>query len=370
MIITTTEERNLVDCCGCDMPQCDAPRKECESISLSFACYFDVYLWTGTDPDIPTGDLCMRYGRIHTSSVVEIHREDSDGYTYDEVEVTEQTIKNLPQEDGCISNRATVVAASYNRLKEIHDISPSQDRVWNDYYSFSETVACDGEESFTDSLNPGSNYSNPLTCYEDFIDYRTLINNNSSWSYSSPGVFTRNYFIDTSSPPMTPVDTYEYTITVSFLDPFDLTHITAKIGELSYPDDVNGEVCSSIISEDINCPGLISSATLARYRFGIPLGYSRSVWEMQWDEVFAPASWWEWLDGGRVGTEPTPGPQLIASKSWTWSGAGEWSDWYEIPLPTEPGETRVVNVMVKCYKSTRLGVKPTTHGESCEIPTP
>lgn len=145
-------------------------------------------------------------------------------------------------------------------------------------------------------------------------------------------------------------------------------------------------------------------ATHARYRFGVPEDFStpeapRSTWEMQWDEVFFPKEYddWAWdvhyyreavaaheaweeceaLWPGQCGEEPEippdPGPApveptVVASRDWTWSGSMNepWSPWFEIPMPEMEGELRTVNVMVKCYKSTRLGVKPTAHGETYE----
>lgn len=125
----------------------------------------------------------------------------------------------------------------------------------------------------------------------------------------------------------------------------------------------------------------------ARYRFGIPLGYTRSVWVMQWDEAFFPDGHDDTIDDPGV-TPPDPLPdgwthpqiadpdappvELIASRNWTWAGDPEepWSEWFEIAVPTEPGKTKPINVMTKCYASARLGVKPTSSGETYEIPEP
>lgn len=98
----------------------------------------------------------------------------------------------------------------------------------------------------------------------------------------------------------------------------------------------------------------------------------RSVWEMEWDEVFFPKEWDEWDQGGRIGAEPTPTPSLVAERSWVWDGnpANRWSDWYVMDAPETEGEKRVVNVMVICWKSTRTGVKPTVSGEVYEFPPP
>lgn len=116
--------------------------------------------------------------------------------------------------------------------------------------------------------------------------------------------------------------------------------------------------------------------TVARYRFGVPENFStpeapRSVWEMQWDEMTATTEWWEWFDGGMVGAEPGSAPVLV-EKDWTWGGDMEepWSEWFILPLPEEPGECRVMNVLVTCYHSSRLGEKPTACGPSYSPPPP
>ncbi len=122
---------------------------------------------------------------------------------------------------------------------------------------------------------------------------------------------------------------------------------------------------------DIHGQGLTPSVlTRSRYRFGVPEEYStddapRSVWEMQWDEVFATSAWWGWYDGGMTGDEPPPGPDLLASREWTWGGemADPWSEWFALPVPAEAGETRVVNILVRCYRSARLGGKPSPYGD-------
>lgn len=123
----------------------------------------------------------------------------------------------------------------------------------------------------------------------------------------------------------------------------------------------------------------------------------RSYYAAQWDEVFFPKKWEEWkalkdafdaatkaheaweaADPGTRGPEPTipsdpgpaptPAPSLIASRSFTYTGGAEFSAWFEIPIPEVEGETRVVNMMAKHYRSTRLGSLPTAHGEIYELP--
>ena len=115
----------------------------------------------------------------------------------------------------------------------------------------------------------------------------------------------------------------------------------------------------------------------ALYGFGVPENYSteeipRSVYEVQWDVVSATVAWWAWYDASMTGTEPTPGPSLVASKEWTWGGSmatedDQFSEWFEMTLPDAGMETRIANGMVKCYRSTRTGVKPTAWGNQIAI---
>jgi hypothetical protein len=171
-----------------------------------------------------------------------------------------------------------------------------------------------------------------------------------------------------------------FTSTVTFSEPVNATHLEANLDELiadlgedPWPDDgcasalTQNQVFDESDPPELLCEKLVG-ATKARYRFGPPVDYTRSTWEMEWDLVFASTEWWTWFDAGATGTEPTPGPSLVSHQSWVWDSEAEWSDWYEIPLPTEPGETRVVNVLTTCWKSTRIGTKPTASGPEVALP--
>jgi len=119
--------------------------------------------------------------------------------------------------------------------------------------------------------------------------------------------------------------------------------------------------------------------------------------EAQWDEVFFPKEWSDWdvlksaydtateakeawddadpADRGPApvvpedpGEEPEPAPSLVASRSWTYGGTVEFSEWFEIPIPETEGETRLVNMRTKCHRSAQFGVLPTAHGETYPLP--
>ena len=144
--------------------------------------------------------------------------------------------------------------------------------------------------------------------------------------------------------------------------------------------------------------------TFVRYRIGVPEGFSttqvrRSTYEAQWDEVFFPTKWTEWKSQkdsydeavaahqewqaadpetrgdepelpDNPGSAPTPAPSLVTSRSWSWGGSMEspWSGWFDLTPPAEGnGDTRVVNMMIKCYKCARTGVAPTAVGEIYDL---
>lgn len=122
----------------------------------------------------------------------------------------------------------------------------------------------------------------------------------------------------------------------------------------------------------------------------------RTFFQIQWDEVQFPAAWDAWKELQDIfesatkaheeweadttipkppepevpedpGEAPTPGPTVIASRSWTYEGESDFSSWYELAAMEVEGETRVVNIMTKCYRSARIGSLPTAHGEIYEV---
>ena len=155
-----------------------------------------------------------------------------------------------------------------------------------------------------------------------------------------------------------------------------MAEVSALVESLELPnEDCGGTECKTTLekspepTEDpFTSDNLTLDATLARYRFGTPEGYDRSVWEMGLDEVTASQEWWDWYNAGATGIEPAPGPSLVAHRSWTWDGMTDWSDWYQISLPGDNGEARVANVLVICYNSTRIGVLPTAYGDQIALP--
>lgn len=287
MIIRTTQDLELINCCGCDFPSTEEPRKECESVEAEGYLYGfisfvgDTSRWKATRQSYADGGWML--------------------YTYD-----------------------------------------------NNYRIWVNSV------EITDAPNV------------------TITNNGGPYT----GALTT---------------TYEDEITPAVGRAAILAIIDAEITEEDY---VSGSCASpyleTIASGTLN-PGIELMRT--RYRIGIPVDYDRSTFETQWDEVFFPQDWLDWEadynayvadkaawdaceletpgDCGAEPTftdpEPTPGPSLVTSRSWNYTGASEWSDWFELTVPESDGETRVVNMLSLGWKSSRIGQKPTAHGEIIEI---
>ena len=382
MIIETLDDWNAINTgCGCcGMPECPVPVMECESISLPLDCYLDMSLWAGTDPDIPSEDLCMRFGRMQAVNVIEAHREDDNGYTSDEVTSKSEDLEAVKSGVSC---EEVFTRSDYDWLKEVHDVSPSNDRVWHDYWFFDKDTACSGRTIHTDSGSPGSDYDESYGCATVFTDYRALIGDNSLWAYTSPGVFTYHYFIDTTDPATQVNDTYEDTVTVSFLDPFDAVTLAAKLAGMSFDDDANGTDCSAEMAEDGECEGMMVTARSSRARFKIPATWADQVtgltvpftgtyFKITYDIIEEPTGWDD--------AEPTVFRSFFLEDQvltpWIGPGTGapddpSWfTDWITLDPPSVPGIRRIVNIRFVCRENWFVGVVPQTTGDAVELPDP
>lgn len=304
MIIATSQDYALVaaDCCPCLPPEAPAPRRECESKSVtreSVGWTFSSWRSAGGvfwdedfgEDDIPCPDKVRRYRNV--------------------LQTYEQTSTD-PEVDP---------------YTESHEVSVSANPEYNSLgYPFPGTQIGD---PFT---------GGPVDSYSDGV-------------FSGVSEYDDGDFVVTT------------TATVVFTEPVDaemmLAEVAVKLALLDWT--TNGSCTSSSTFSNFLCGGLpteeigLINVTFSRYRIGIPASYSgRSYYEWQGDEVFFP-------------TDPVIPPSLVATRSWTYDGTGEWSPWWEIALPTIPGETRLVNQLARHYRSTRLGNKPTAFGEVYEF---
>lgn len=355
MIITTSQERNLVDCCACQLPECDPPRKECESVAL---CGYAL-------PDIEGITDLQRVTRYRSIEVEKVKSYASGTYSFRDGSYKPEVEGTFDSTERC-SRDATTVSGSCDE----EEVSTYYNGV-NDYKEYGYDGTLIGEAVTTQHSESG-----PGACAGTEQVVGTGIfgsSGPSTWNVCScvavsamPGgttdftlsgtVLTRTASLGVDSMP----DwfwTDDYTQTITFSSP-----INADLEALAFDDAdaIHGTACSPFVTYGGGAVDAIGTIGKARYRFGVPAGYStaevpRSYYEAQWDEVFFPT---------------TGDPVLIASQSWLWGGdmGAPWSDWFELPLLTAPGEIRVVNLLIKCYKSARLGVKPTSVGEVYVFP--
>jgi len=339
MIIRTSNEQSLVNCCPCDFPSCEAPSVSCESISIDACGYSLPY-----NVSIATADLCKLYKTKSDTEVRALHyNTDGTNYSNDETNTEVSEMFGL----SCIER---LVSRSHN-LDESNaytpegDESPSSDINVTQVSTTDSNGVCTGTETYTDNIDSGNNYTNSFP-----YDVPLAFEPDGTWSYSA-GVYTYSF------PPgvydsLIWTTAYSNLVTRTSL----LTDLDSVISTITGPWPDDGCIAITHNTSLSGCDQ-IDSVTKSRYRYGVPANFSslsatRSTWEMQWQEVFFPSL-------------SSESPSLVANRSWIWDGNMDhaWSDWYVIDPPSSPGEVRRVNLLVKCYNSTRFGVKPTSHGE-------
>lgn len=195
-------------------------------------------------------------------------------------------------------------------------------------------------------------------------------------------------------------------LTGSTLDLDQTTVLTGSIqidGEPEYLNEIDCEALrASLVApdwEEENPPPLIGvndpisqfNCTLCevpelyiaiwlRYKWQVPPCFPGSYYKIEWDEIYYPIAFDEWLDdaiaseGGIQAFDPNlnPPPELptLTHKVWEWTGAAlgdcsgdpdefderneieaRKSDWYYIDPPMETGRITVGNVTALCYRS-------------------
>lgn len=478
MIITTSQDRDDVDCCGCGMTGCDAPRKQCESISVvaGSAGYVN-----------PEDETWKRYKKNYvdygfTTSAIDTDFVDSSSSFHSENgsefdKVYSITFENSSEECPNIVPLETIICVetgskTFTNYESTGDPPERGDKIseyeqhrinregteteehsaWEETWTDQETWQAAYDAWVIDHAAWGVDHAAWQEALDEWnVTYLEWVDAYNAWDTGGqvgpapeePAPFTDPEPEEPTEPDAEPDELYGpcsfadvETQTDHTVTPAETTTITINAedrdGATSYSNFVestisytslgeiydlpvtyaewksvvqtaldteldfasctpDGSDCKSFITFDpseepeVEHGNVSASATKARYRFGTPSGYSRSVWEMQWDEYFFPDGWDATINDPEV-TPPDPLPEdwehpqipdpaatppsLVAAKSWTWGGdtGNPWSDWFEIPIPTEPGETRPVNVLVKCYHSTRIGVVPTSHGETYAAP--
>jgi hypothetical protein len=361
MTITTLQQANALDCCPCDLPEC-TPRKECRSISAS------VISSGFYKPGETSWKLYASRSFNYTITISYVDGGYSESGSASEVNLS---VYQIPFEGSAGSGEDCPVWDG--NLEETCTTSGTMTTTGRD--GLDELVYIN---TITRTQTSGTIPGDPCEWRDDFV--------NTDYS-EDPPVVTNSTEYNTAAATIYSGLGSDSEYSTVYADPLTRDEwVAAVIAKLNTDlpavcdECYDGTDCKSSIDADPEPTVAFDAdigvdAVLAGYRFGVPEDFStteapRSTWEMQWDLVNASLEWWEWYDDGMTGDEPTPGPTLVSSESWTWGGDMDepWSEWFEIPIP-ESGETRVVNVMTICWRSTRIGTKPTAWGDQVEIPT-
>jgi len=371
MIITTSQERALVDCCPCSIPECAAPRKECQSVAL---CGYAIPEVTG----ITDLQRVTRYAKIERT-VDDVYTEENYArpYRYDpypdlvqqsfwliETSGTQTTNQSCTLEVTTTAGACDEENTATSYYQESNQKAFSLGDEYGDgagdlisettYFHESEKTGgtCTGTQWAT-----GSEPSSPVAwneCSCVGLSYGGSVYG--AWSLSGTTI-TRTGTTGVDSLPAS-IWSQEFTQSITFSEP-----VNTALEALAFDDTdaIQGDECTPFVTLGGGAVDAIGTVGKSRYRFGVPEDFSvegvpRNYYEAQWDEVFFPT---------------TGDPVYLSSHSWLWGGDMEapWSDWFELPLLEAPGEIRVVNLRIKCYKSTRFGVPPTAIGEVYDIPT-
>jgi hypothetical protein len=415
MIITTLQELALVSsCCDCEWPTCDAPSLSCQSIAIE-ACGYSL----PDHPDLSVEDACKLYKTKANGYDLFSSENRYDLIGYEEYLTGVQDITN--------NTTATVEKYYVGTTCNAHFINTSHyySNVFQ-HFPYDE-----GEEDFTDTDTIISSSTLSGGCIgtrtwnedppEEFNSCPTYNPDpDETWIYTAPGTYTKSLTGD-----VPPDYTESEDLTVTYSNQITITDLTEHLVTLAWDEDTNGQECiSSVTAAGLSGCEQVTSATRVRYQVGIPetesyRGYDaahaawteadpeergpepreRSVYIMEWDLVFFPKDLLDWQilkadydsataslsswsscesetpgecgDAPEVpanpGNDPPSEPVLVGSEDWTYSGGDGWSSWFEMPLPEEPGEIRIVNTMVKCWNSVRLGSKPQSFGEIVDL---
>lgn len=306
MIIRSAQEANFVNCCPCNWPVCEVPRYE-ERTPCGFliGSHDDGIVNSSdfTDPGV------VEY--YNTVTVIESNAYDflggEPGYGFDDY-------------------------TQHDEREDIYVYTRSRDLAGACIYEVTQTATFSGGYSGSYDTPPAGDY---------------LI----SFEYSG----TKTAF----GVPGTGTQTYTYAISGADTDPIGevfsavSTYISSSwMGSTWTGIYDNGSVVAEYTGKLNN-----------EFRYGVPLGYDRSTYELEWDEVSATPEWFAWYDGGMVGAEPSPPAALVAHHSWIYDGISDWSEWYQME-----GNNRVANMLITCWRSARIGSKPTATGPEVAIP--
>ena len=347
--IETLADWNAALTCCCDMPSCPVPVKTCRSRSVT-ACGWlagagdpfetETFNYVSTTGE-PTDEFAIVYTKVRVTA------EASDRYGfgtepgygadyYDQTQETYYSIlwsKSVSEAGACVLNDPTGSWSASNNYTLSYEGTVAEDYDLQIAYnsSASGTVEIGGyygwfwngggtEYSTYAVSGPGPTYATGRTA-SSLAGYYEETDPLPYWTgavWTSPRV--------------------NGTLVISYEDPFDFI----------IPPDAAWTGMSCASSRDLWV------ARESGFRWDIT-GHTGEWFKITWDVVFFP-------DVG----DPV---SVLTDETWEWTGGDMLSDWYEIPVPTTPGESRVVNIRYSCYRSP-YGTPVETTGEGVDLTPP
>lgn len=340
MIILTSQDAALVDCCDCPAPECVAPRKECQSLTVNACGYSlpDITLESG-EKLVPAEDRCKIYRTKTDSQTGDSDSSDSDyfGGTYTsegsrtEIQINKSKYTGVGLAricEGALFSISFTETGSETITYPITDPLTPNYETTSSYSSLGDGVSCSGSYTITQTgsaTDSGAyNVCTPISLSPE-----------NTWSYSA-GVFTTSYSNTTTVGTTSSTDAG--TLTVTYSEPFTVamleTEIDLRISQLVGEAAWGGTTCFSSVASatgradppDPEADPLpvmpvvctqVNAATKSRYKIGIPGAWAdfdgrhaawlaadpetrgpepieRTYFSAQWDEVFFPLAWEQW----------------------------------------------------------------------------
>jgi hypothetical protein len=172
-----------------------------------------------------------------------------------------------------------------------------------------------------------------------------------------------------------------------FLEPVSCSDMQSKIAGIT--PDFGHESVGNTCMASFFCEwpdGPLSELSIFRYRWRVAPCHPGSYYKIEWDEIFFPLAYLDWLEDAQdpdviafdPNANPPPALPVITTKNWEWEGtalgdcvpldptnnydyrkdiAERMSDWSGPVRTTEQGIIEIHNVRVYCYRST-YGSKP------------
>jgi len=333
MTVTTIPEANVIltECGCCLMPVGEAPRVENESIEVTVAlCGTGAYEYTEDWDESPCSVRQTKFRKL--AYTVHESRSGVGGFTT----VTETTYA-LSASNSCQYTNAVTDGFGSG------EIDPGNSGITMEATVYSQggnRTAYFFKEEQTGSADPDVTWNAYLL-----------------WEYSDAPANPLNALISDA----------DGFIASAFADVnFTCTGLVRGSTSTSITQVLSQTTCATISpSEPVSL-----KRRQSRLRVGVPSNYStnllpKTIYGLTWQYIAAFKPWWDWHDGGRVGSAPANGVVLVTPANWQWGGnmSTQFSDWFDIPLEDQSiVETRVANMQYTHYLSTRFGSLPVNTG--------